>query len=257
MTHWIRFALADGSEGFGTLEGERIAEYHGDMFGTPQASGRTYALAELRLLSPCSPSKVIALWNNYHQLAARLEKAPPAHPLFMILPSTSVTGTGEAIRRPPGYAGKIVIEGELGVVIGRTCRNVSELEAGAYIFGYTCINDVTAIEILTEDTNFPQWGRSKSFDTFTCVGPAIASQIDLATASVVTTLDGVERQNYPLSDMIFTPAQIVSRLSADLTLCPGDVIACGTSVGVGSMKNGARISIAISGIGELNNHLQA
>jgi 2-keto-4-pentenoate hydratase/2-oxohepta-3-ene-1,7-dioic acid hydratase in catechol pathway len=209
----------------------------------------------VRVESPCQPTKVVALWNNFRALGEKLGKAAPAHPLYLLKPASSVIGTGAAIRRPPAYAGKIAYEGELGIVIGRRCTDASADEAEACIFGYTCINDVTATELLNENPDFPQWTRSKSPDTFCCVGPAIATAIDLASGRVVTTLDGTERQNYPLADMIFTPRELVSRISQDMTLLPGDVIACGTSIGVGSMKDGATVCIRIDGIGELRNRL--
>jgi 2-keto-4-pentenoate hydratase/2-oxohepta-3-ene-1,7-dioic acid hydratase in catechol pathway len=257
MSTWIRFLTADGRPGFGTLEGDRIAEYDGELFGACAPTGSVLARDAVRLRSPCSPTKVIALWNNFRALGEKLGKAAPAHPLFLLKPATSVIGTGEDIRRPPRYAGKIAYEGELGIVIGRTCANVSVTEANRYIFGYTCVNDVTAGELLAEDPNFPQWTRSKGFDTFCALGPAIATEFDWTGASVVTTLDGVERQNYPLSDMIFSPQEQVSRISGDMTLYPGDVIACGTSIGIGSIKDGATVTISIAGIGTLQNKLVA
>ncbi|MBW8834283.1 MAG: fumarylacetoacetate hydrolase family protein, partial [Burkholderia sp.] len=130
-------------------------------------------------------------------------------------------------------------------------------EAAQAIFGYTLVNDVTAADLLNENPHFPQWCRAKGFDTFCCIGPAIVSGFDLQNAHLVTMLDDVERQNYPLSDMVFSPAEQVSLISQDLTLEPGDVIACGTSVGVGSIKDGATVSISIDGIGTLRNTLQA
>jgi 2-keto-4-pentenoate hydratase/2-oxohepta-3-ene-1,7-dioic acid hydratase in catechol pathway len=257
MTKWIRFTNPDGKPGLGTLAGERVAEYSGDMFGKADATGRTFALGEVRLASPCSPTKVVALWNNFRALGEKLGKAAPSHPLFLLKPGTSVIGTGDTIRRPQRYAGKIVFEGELGIVIGRPCTNVSVADANQYIFGYTCVNDVTAGELIAEDPNFPQWCRAKGFDTFSCLGPAIVTSLDWTSANVVTTLDGVERQNYPLADMIFSPQEQVSRISGDMTLYPGDVIACGTSVGLGSMKDGSTICVAIAEIGELRNTLGA
>jgi 2-keto-4-pentenoate hydratase/2-oxohepta-3-ene-1,7-dioic acid hydratase in catechol pathway len=127
--------------------------------------------------------------------------------------------------------------------------------AAACIFGYTCINDVTAIGVLDENPDFAQWCRSKGYDTFACIGPAINSDFDWAKARVVTRLDGVERQNYPLSDMIMPPTELVSRISGDMSLLPGDVIACGTSVGVGSIKEGSSVQVTIDGIGSLVNTL--
>ncbi len=140
------------------------------------------------------------------------------------------------MRRPPAYSGKTVYEGELGIVIGRTARNISENEAAEHIFGYTIVNDLTAADILNKDPTFPQWARAKGFDGYGPFGPWIVTDLDPATASVRTVLNGAERQNYPLSDMIFPPAKLVALLSQDMTLNPGDLIACGTSIGVGSMK---------------------
>jgi 2-keto-4-pentenoate hydratase/2-oxohepta-3-ene-1,7-dioic acid hydratase in catechol pathway len=256
MQRWVRYAAADGTEGFGTLEGDAILEHRGALFGDATATGRRIATASVRLLAPCNPGKVIALWNNFRALGEKLGKPAPSHPLFLIKPGTSVIGTGEAIRRPRTYAGKIAFEGELGIVIGRRCENVSTADAGSYIFGYTCVNDVTAAELIAEDPNFPQWCRAKGFDTFSCIGPAIAAGLDWTSARVVTTVGGAERQNYPISDMIFSPQEQVSRISGDMTLYPGDVIACGTSIGLGSMKDGATVVVSIEGVGELSNRLE-
>jgi 2-keto-4-pentenoate hydratase/2-oxohepta-3-ene-1,7-dioic acid hydratase in catechol pathway len=257
MKKWVRYIAADGTAGMGSLTGDTIAEVRGSAFTDAVATGRHLPLADVRLTSPCTPTKVIALWNNFRALGEKLGKAPPVHPLFLIKPATSVIGTLDAIRRPARYAGKIVFEGELGIVIGRECRNVSVEEAGTFILGYTCVNDVTAAELIAEDPNFAQWTRAKGFDTFSCIGPAIATGLDWTGASVRTVLDGVERQNYPLADMIFPPHEIVSRISGDMTLYPGDVIAVGTSIGLGSMKDGSTVCVSIEGIGELTNTLAA
>jgi 2-keto-4-pentenoate hydratase/2-oxohepta-3-ene-1,7-dioic acid hydratase in catechol pathway len=253
MERWARFRLADRRVGFGLVRGESIAEYRGDLFGEPRATGATFAMSECSLLAPCVPSKIIGLWNNFHALAAKIGKAEPAHPLYFIKATTAVAGPGDTIRRPKNYAGKIVYEGELGVVIGRLCKEVTDEQARACIFGYTCVNDVTAIDHLKETTDFEQWTRAKSYDTFGVLGPVIATDLDVSELSVITRLDGTERQNYPLADMIFSPPQIVSRISQDMSLLAGDVIACGTSLGVGSMKQGALVEVTIAGIGSLRN----
>jgi 2-keto-4-pentenoate hydratase/2-oxohepta-3-ene-1,7-dioic acid hydratase in catechol pathway len=232
-------------------------QHEGAMFDRPRPTDISFAADDLTLLAPCQPSKVIALWNNYYALSQKLDKAPPQHPLFLIKPPMSVIGPGADIRRPKSYQGKIAYEGELGIVIGKRCTNVSPEEADGYIFGYTCINDVTAVDLLNEDPNFAQWCRSKGFDTFSCIGPVIETQFDWRNANVVTRLDDVERQNYPISDMIFTPAEQVSMISHDMTLMPGDVIACGTSIGVGSIKDGSTVVVSIDGIGALPNQLAA
>ncbi|SAL57436.1 5-oxopent-3-ene-1,2,5-tricarboxylate decarboxylase [Caballeronia cordobensis] len=259
MSLWIRYTRAtakgEGRAGFGMLENGRVVEYEGDMFASPHRTGQVFDLDDISLTSPCVPSRIVALWNNFHALSAKLGKALPAHPLFLIKPSTSLAGPGDTILRPAGYGGKIVYEGELGIVIGKRCSNVSIEEAADYVFGYTVVNDVTAAELLFEDANFPQWCRAKGYDTFGCIGPAIATALDWQNAHVVTTLDGVERQNYPLADMAFSPLEQVSLISRDMTLLPGDVIACGTSLGVGSMRDGATVEVSIEGIGTLTNHV--
>ena len=253
--HWARFRSSDGRIGFGTFEGGRIAEYEGDMFGASLPANRSLTRGEYILLSPCLPSKIVALWNNFGALSLKLGKPAPAHPLFLIKPATSVIGPGDEIRRPAGYAGKIAYEGELGIVIGKRCKEVHPDQAGDYIFGYTCVNDVTAAAVLNENVDFAQWCRSKSYDTFGCLGPVIATGLDWRSLRVATRLDGVERQNYPLSDMTMSPQDLVSGLSHDMTLLPGDVIACGTSVGVGSIKDGSAVEVTIEGIGSLVNVL--
>jgi 2-keto-4-pentenoate hydratase/2-oxohepta-3-ene-1,7-dioic acid hydratase in catechol pathway len=148
----------------------------------------------------------------------------------------------------------VVYEGELGVVVGARIKSATIAEAAAAIFGYTCVNDVTAFELIHEDASFEQWTRAKSFDGFAPFGPVIATGVDAAGLVVRTLLNGRERQNYPVSDMIFTPAEIVSRLSQDMTLEPGDVIACGTTtVGIAPMRPGAVVEVAIDGVGVLRN----
>ena len=253
MKHWARFRLADRDVAFGQIRGDRIVEYGGELFGECHPTGDIFAISECTLLAPCAPSKIIGLWNNFHALAIKIGKAEPAHPLYFIKASTALAGPGDTIRRPSNYAGKIVYEGELGIVIGRLCKEVTDEQAPGYIFGYTCVNDVTAVDHLKETADFEQWTRAKSYDTFGILGPVIATDVDVSRLSVITRLDGVERQNYPIEDMIFSPPQIVSRISQDMSLLPGDVIACGTSLGVGSMKPGASVEVAIAGIGSLRN----
>ena len=209
----------------------------GDMFAGAAATGERVELSAARLRTPCDASKMICLWNNFPALAAKLGVPAPDEPLYLLKAPSAFLAHGETIRRPKSYAGKVVYEGELGIVIGKRCSNVSEAEARDYIFGYTCVNDVTAAEIINKNPTFPQWARAKSFDTFGVFGPMIATGIDPMTLHVRTILNGEERQNYAVSDMFFPPLKLVGLLSQDMTLMPGDVIACGTSLGVGTMKD--------------------
>lgn len=254
MTTWIRFER-DGRARFGTLEGARVAEHDGDMFAGSAPTGEIHDLGTVKVLVP-STGKMICLWNNFAANAAKQGLSRPEEPLWFIKADSSYLADGAPIRRPASYAGKIVYEGELGIVIGRRCADASEAEAGAAIFGYTIVNDVTAIELIGKDASFAQWTRAKSFDTFGAFGPVIATGLDPATLSVRTVLNGQERQNYPISDMFFSVAELVARLSRDVTLMPGDVIACGTSVGVGTMSKAENVvEVSIEGIGVLRNTL--
>ncbi|MEY9359743.1 2-keto-4-pentenoate hydratase/2-oxohepta-3-ene-1,7-dioic acid hydratase in catechol pathway [Bradyrhizobium yuanmingense] len=235
VTKWLRFRHAE-TTGFGTLTSSGITVHEGDMFGRNAATGKILALSEVELLAPCVPSKIVALWNNFHALAAKLNQPKPPEPLYLLKATTSIAAAGAVIRRPSYYDGKTTYEGELGIVIGRTCARVSPGEADAFIFGYTCVNDITANDILTRDPTFAQWARAKGIDDYGPFGPVIATGLDPVKLTVRTILNGVERQNYPISDMIFSAQELVSRISHDMTLSPGDLIAVGTSVGVGVMK---------------------
>ncbi len=198
MIRWARFRSGDGRAGFGALEDGLLREYEGDMLGSARPTGRTLEHGTFTLESPCLPTKIVALWNNFHALGAKLGKQAPAHPLFFVKPATTVIGPGDPIVRPMGYTGKILFEGELGIVIGRPCKNVPVNVAADYVFGYTCVNDVTAAEVLNENPDFAQWCRSKGYDTFGCLGPVIATELDCAHARVTTRVDGVERQKLSL-----------------------------------------------------------
>lgn len=248
---WVRFDRAE-QPGFGRLDGTHIAVHRGDLFDAPEPSGERVALADVRLLAPVQPGKILALWNNYAQLAAKLGLTAPPEPLYFMKSPGSVIGPGEAIRRPD-IDGKMVFEGELAVVIGKRTSRVPVAQALEHVFGYTCVNDVTIADLINKDSTFAQWVRAKSFDTFCPLGPAIVTGLDPAALRIRTTLDDSVRQDYPTSDMHFPVPELVSRLSHDMTLLPGDLILCGTSVGVGSMKPGSTVSIQIDGIGTLTN----
>jgi len=253
LTHWVRFALPGGPPQFGTLADGTIAVHTGTMFDHPAPTPGRVALADVRLLAPVVPSKTIALWNNFRALGTKLGLAVPDEPLWFIKAASSYADPGATVRRPPGYAGKVVFEGELVIVIGKTCRNASPAEAAAAIFGYTCVNDITAADILNKDPSFAQWSRAKSFDGFGPMGPVIATGLDPATLVVRTVLNGAERQNFPIADMVFPAAELVSRISHDVTLMPGDAICCGTSLGVGVMRDPVNtVDVTIDGIGTLS-----
>ncbi len=253
MPIWIRFEHR-GTAGFGVLDGDTITAYRGDMFAAPEPTLDRVALADVRVLMPCRPTKMIALWNNFRALGTKLGVSAPEEPLYLLKANSCFQDPDTTITRPASYKGRVVYEGELGIVVGATCKEASVAEADAAIFGYTCINDVTASDILNKDPNFPQWVRAKSFDGFGPFGPVIATDVRPEDLWVRTILNGAERQCYPIADMIFSAARLVSLISREVTLMPGDVICCGTSLGVGAMKEPLNtIEVEIEGIGRLRN----
>jgi len=252
MPRWMR-VNHEGRDCFGTIEGDSLRVHSGNMFSGATATGESIPLADAKLLTPTVPGKMVALVDNYHALVAKLGHAVPDEPLYFLKAGSSFLAGGETIRMPKSYSGKVIYEGELGIVVGRRLSQAGEADAQAGIFGYTCINDVTAIEIIARNPGFAQWTRAKSFDTFGVFGPAIATGIDPSTLVVKTILNEQERQNYPVADIIFPPAKLVSLVSQDMTLEPGDVIACGTSVGALPMRPGMQVDVTIEGIGTLSN----
>lgn len=252
MAHWVRYE-SNGQVGFGTLSDGQIAVHEGDLFAGASPTGDSIALDSVTLLTPCEPGKMIALWNNSKSAAEKQELETPEYPLFFLKPSSSYLAPDGAIRKPASYDGRVIYEAELGVVIGKVCANVDEGTAADAIFGYTCVNDVTALQLLNADPSFPQWARAKGFDTFGAFGPAIVTDTDISGSTIRAELNGRERQNYPVSDLMMQPAEIVARLSKSMTLHPGDLIACGTGPGALPMKPGATIDIIIDGVGTLSN----
>jgi len=249
---WMRYRHA-GVDGFGVLDGDQVRVHAGDVFDAPRATGERLDVAGVEWLAPCRPAKIIGLWNNFRAAAEKNGWAQPAEPLYFLKATSSVSAHEAAIPPPTGYDGRVAYEGELAIVIGRRAHAIAPPEAAAHIFGYTCANDVTALELLQRDASFPQWARAKSFDGFGAFGPVIETGFDLAGATLRTLVGGRERQNYALADMFFGPHELVSKLSFDMTLEPGDLILCGTSLGVLPMKAGSVVEVVIDGIGTLRN----
>ncbi len=252
MANWIRFEYNNDIH-LGLLNDGQVSIYEGELFDSPQATGESVSEDQVKILAPFTPNSILALWNNFHERAEAEGQTIPETPLYFMKPVTSVIGPGDTIYRPKGHSGRVIFEAELGVVIGKRCSNITADEAASVIFGYTCVNDVTAIEFLFEDKAFQQWTRSKGFDTFTPIGPQITTDIDPSTMRIYAHQGEVTRQDYPVSDMIYSPFEVVSMLSQYQTLVPGDLICMGTSVGARTMKPGTEIEVSIPGIGSLLN----
>ena len=254
MSNWIRFTN-NNNESFGTIDGNDITVYEGNLFDNPTKTDLKLKIEDVTLTNPCKPSKMIALWNNYQSLATEKGLSKPDNPLYLNKAISCIIDQGENIIRPKTYSENIFFEGELGIVIGRSCKDVAVKDIENYIFGYTCINDVTAMDLVKKDPTFDQWTRSKSYDTFGIFGPCITNDIDPMSLSVTTTVDGKVKQDYKTSDMFFNVYEIVSFLSHDMTLNPGDIIACGTNSGLGPMVSGETVTVSVSSIGKVVNKL--
>ncbi len=256
MSLWLQFDYKKNAM-LGVLNGDAIDIYTGDLFNDPQAVGETCSLDDVDILMPCIPGKMIALWNNFYSRAEHEGWDIPPEPLYFVKTPNSFNAHKQPIIRPHSYDGPVFFEGELGIVMGKVCRHVSEMEAADYIFGYTCINDVTAKDILKRDPSFPQWTRAKGFDTFGVFGPYISTDLDVDTLVIQSWLDGELLQNYPVTDMVFRPNRLVSMISQDMTLYPGDIIACGTGLNATAMEDGQTIEVSIGGVGVLSNKMTA
>ena len=256
MSLWVRFEHRNQIK-IGCLEGHeiRLCDTEDDHpFNAPLLTDQTVRLDKVTLLTPCTPSKMIALWNNYAALADKNELPYPKAPLYLFKPANTYAGPEAVIRYPKFYKGEVFYEGELGIVIGKVACNLENPKAGNdAIFGYTCINDVTAFGLLKEYAGFDQWSRAKGFDGFGIFGPAIATQLDWRELEIITRVNGDEVQHYPAKDMIFNPPEVIIALSRNMTLYPGDIICCGTSIGLGPMPVDCTVEVEIVGIGCLTN----
>jgi len=254
MSKWVAFLL-ENKEHIGTLSQGKITAYEGNMFENPTKTDMIYSADQVQIINPCKPSKMIALWNNYQSLATEKGLSKPDNPLYLNKAISCIIEQRENIIRPKTYTESIFFEGELGIVIGRTCKDISVEKSSEYIFGFTCINDVTAMDLVKKDPSFDQWTRSKSYDTFGIFGPCIATDVDPMSLTVKTSVDGQIKQDYNTSDMFFNVYEIVSFLSHDMTLNPGDIIACGTNSGLGPMVSGETVTVSVSSIGQVINKL--
>ena len=240
----------DGSKiKWGVVEEGRIREMDGNPFGDFHLSSGAKEIAEVKLLSPCLPSKIVALGLNYRDHAEEMKAKLPENPLLFIKPSTSVIGPGDNIVYPK-MSKQVDYEAELAVVMKKVAKAVPEGRAAEYILGYTCFNDVTARDLQSKDK---QWTRGKGFDTFAPIGPWIVTGIDPHHLEISTYLNGERRQHSNTKNLIFGPHQLVSFISHVMTLLPGDVIATGTSSGIGPMAVGDKVDVVIEGIGTLSN----
>ncbi|NKS65745.1 DUF2437 domain-containing protein [Rhodococcus hoagii] len=251
-----RIASPDGVA-FVSIEGEGDAQTAKEIaehpFGTPTFTGRSWPLADVRLLAPILASKVICVGKNYAAHAAEMGGEAPEDPVIFIKPNTSIAGPGAPIMVPPS-SNEVHYEGELAVVIGRPCKDVPAAKALDVVLGYTVANDVTARDQQRHDG---QWTRAKGYDTFCPLGPWIETNVDVSDVEITTEVDGEIKQRSRTSLLLHDIPKIIEWVSAVMTLLPGDVILTGTPEGVGPIVDGQSVSVTVEGIGTLTNPVAA
>lgn len=227
------------------------ADFNFELGAVPETA-TSFPLANVKLLAPVVPSKVVCVGRNYKEHAAELGNKMPEEPLLFLKAPSALIASGDKIELPKASQ-QVEHEGELGVVIGRVARNLSENDDPLdYVYGYTCINDVTARDLQRKDVQFT---RGKSFDTFCPVGPWIETNLDPTNASVTTRLNDEIKQQGNTADMAFPVAFLIRYISEIMTLYPGDLIATGTPAGVSRMKHGDVVEVEVQGIGVLRNEI--
>ena len=239
---------------YGSLEHDSVQPFEGDLFGDRRPTGESIPLAEVRLLAPVIPRTVLAAAVNYQShlpsgRAVLKDDDAPDIPQLFLKPASSVVGPGDTIVLPRG-ARRVDAEGELVAVIGQPCRKVSEAEALDYVLGYTCGNDVSARHWQRDDL---QWWRAKGADTFTPLGPAIATDIDPASVMLRVRVNGEERQASRTDQLIHGIAKMIAFASEVMTLEPGDVLFTGTPGEPPKLEDGDTVEVEIEGIGTLTN----
>ncbi len=241
---------AAASPRYGLIEGENVSEISGAPWGSWSRGTHSVRLAEVRLLSPVEPSKIVCIGRNYAAHAAELGNEVPKEPLMFLKPPSSIAGPKQAIVLTK-YSQRVEHEGELALVIGRRCSQLRDADdALSCLLGYTCLNDVTARDLQRSDVQFI---RGKGFDTFCPVGPHIETDLDPSNLLVETRVNGALRQSGNTSLMIYPPAFLVRWVSRMMTLLPGDVIATGTPAGVGPLVAGDTVEVSVAGVGVLRN----
>jgi len=253
MDKYCRFEMG-GAAHYGALREESVEELSAAPWAGGRPTGKRHPLTQVKLLAPCEPTKIVCVGRNYREHAAELGNPLPTEPLIFLKPPSAVIGPEKAIVYP--VASKHVdYEGEVALVMGKQCHRLRPDENPFdYIFGFTCVNDVTARDLQKADGQFT---RGKGFDTFCPMGPAIATGLDARSISVETYVNGERRQAGRTSEMIFGLDAIIRFIAEVMTLEPGDVIATGTPPGVGSLQPGDVVEVAVEGVGRLRNSVVA
>jgi 2-keto-4-pentenoate hydratase/2-oxohepta-3-ene-1,7-dioic acid hydratase in catechol pathway len=250
----VRYEIQDGKKPkYGWLLDGKVGEIGGNIFGRYQRKEAETPLADVRLLAPSEPTKILCVGRNYVEHAKELGNEVPKIPLIFMKPPSSVISNGETIILPPQSV-QVEHEAELVVVIGKRGRHITTENAKKHILGYTVGNDVTARDLQKSDS---QWTRAKGFDTFCPFGPWIDTEFDPADSVVTCRVNGQMRQMASTRDMVFNVGVLISYISSVMTLESGDLIFTGTPSGVGQLKDGDEVSVEIEGLGEIKNKVKS
>lgn len=250
---YARFS-AGGRTAYGTVDGDTISEFDGNLFGPRRPNGRKHKLSAVKLLYPVEPTKVLALARNYRShLSSGKSAAPePSRPEFFYKPLTSLQHPGDPIVLPPDST-DVHFECELVVVIGKRARNVSKADAASYVFGITAGNDVSERQWQNGPDKDIQWWRAKGADTFGPMGPYVVTGVDYGNLMIETRLNGKSMQKDSTKALIFDVPSTVSFASKYVTLEPGDCIFTGTPGRTSPMKDGDVCEVHLEGVGVLKN----
>ena len=238
-----------GREHYGVVEGLQVRALTAEPWAGGLPEGPAYGLSEVSLLAPVVPSKVVCVGRNYRAHAKELGNEVPKEPLLFIKPSTSVIGPGGEIRIPEASK-EVHHEAELAVVVGRTLSRATAAETREAVFGWTCLDDVTARDIQRAEQHFT---RAKGYDTFCPIGPVVETDLDPLEVVVTCRVNGEQRQRGHTKDMVVDPYALLAFVSQIMTLLPGDVVSTGTPEGVGPIRRGDWVEVEVSGIGVLKN----
>jgi 2-keto-4-pentenoate hydratase/2-oxohepta-3-ene-1,7-dioic acid hydratase in catechol pathway len=249
----VRYQTGNEPPRYGWLHDDKIGDIDGDLFGAYKRLEAKTPLADVKLLAPCTPSKIVCVGRNYVEHAKELGNEVPKIPLIFLKPPSSIINPGDVILLPP-QSKQVEHEAELVVVIGRRGRNITAEEAKNYVFGYTIGNDVTARDLQKTDE---QWTRAKGFDTFCPFGPWIDTDFNIADALITCKVSGQPRQMASTRDVVFSVPTLVAYISSVMTLEPGDLIFTGTPSGVGALEDGNEVVVEIEGLGVLKNLVKA
>jgi 2-keto-4-pentenoate hydratase/2-oxohepta-3-ene-1,7-dioic acid hydratase in catechol pathway len=234
---------------YGWLSDDKVGEIEGELFGQFRRREAKTPVAEVTLVAPAAPSKIICVGRNYVEHAKELGNEVPKVPLIFMKPPSAITSNGQPVLLPP-QSQQVEHEAELVVVIGKRGRHIPAGEAKNYVLGYTVGNDVTARDLQKIDG---QWTRAKGFDTFCSIGPWIDTEFDPSDAVVTCRVNGQMRQMASTRDMVFNVGTLIAYITSVMTLEPGDLIFTGTPAGVGELKDGDEVVVEIEGLGVLMN----